>query len=84
MTPEQAKAEILSHYRTGSEAGKAPSLDEAFVALDAAKLPEDFMSDADRDRRPPQERPELEKLCEQDHPSRQKSRRREKPPSQPS
>ena len=33
---------------------EVPSLDDVFAALDAAKLPEDFMSDADRDRRLPE------------------------------
>jgi virulence-associated protein VagC len=39
---------------------KAEKLDEVFAALDAAQIPADFMSDADRDRRPPQVRPELD------------------------
>jgi hypothetical protein len=34
-------------------------VDEVFAALDAAKIPHDFMSGADRDRRPPEDRPEL-------------------------
>lgn len=41
-----------------------PSLDEVFAALDAARLPEDFMSDADRDRRPPENRPALDHLLD--------------------
>jgi len=36
---------------------EVPNLDEVFAALDAAKLPNDFMSDADRDPRPPENRP---------------------------
>ncbi len=41
---------------------EVPNLDEVFAALDSVKLPEDFMSDADRDRRPPEDRPELDHL----------------------
>ena len=43
---------------------EVPSLDEVFAALDAAKLPEDFMSDVDRDRRPPEDRPTLDHLLD--------------------
>jgi antitoxin VapB len=44
---------------------EVPSLDEVFSALDAAKIPEDFlMTDADRERRPPADRPELDALFE--------------------
>jgi hypothetical protein len=38
-----------------------------FAALDAAKIPEEFMSDKDRDCQPPQSRPELDRLFEQDN-----------------
>jgi len=41
---------------------EVPSLDDVFAALDAAKFPADFMSDADRDRRPPEYRPTLDHL----------------------
>jgi antitoxin VapB len=41
---------------------EVPSLTEVFAALDAAKLPDDFMSDADRDRRPAEDRPALDQL----------------------
>lgn len=41
---------------------EVPNLDEVFAALDAAKLPDDFMSDADRDRRTAEPRPELDRL----------------------
>lgn len=41
---------------------EVPNLDEVFAALDAAKLPDDFMSDPDRDRRRPENRPELDRL----------------------
>ena len=43
---------------------EVPNLTEVFAALDAAKLPDDFMSDADRDRRPAEDRPALEQLFE--------------------
>jgi antitoxin VapB len=48
-----------------------PSLEEVFAALDAAKLPEDFMSEADRDRRPPVNRPALDQFFEDDAPESQ-------------
>jgi antitoxin VapB len=41
---------------------EVPNLTEVFAALDAAKLPDDFMSDADRDRRPAEDRPALDQL----------------------
>lgn len=41
---------------------EVPNIEEVFATLDAAKLPDDFMSDADRDRRPPEDRPELDSL----------------------
>lgn len=50
---------------------EVPSLDDVFAALDAAKLPEDFMSEADRDRRPPESRPALDQLFEEDAPESQ-------------
>lgn len=37
-------------------------LQEVFDALDAEPFPEGFLSDADRDHRPPQFRPELDDL----------------------
>jgi antitoxin VapB len=45
-----------------------PPLTEVFAALEAARLPEDFMSEADRDRRPAQERPAFDRLFEHDEP----------------
>ncbi len=39
-----------------------PSLDEVFAALDAANLPEEFLSEAERDHRPPEGRPALDEL----------------------
>jgi antitoxin VapB len=41
---------------------EVPNLTEVFAALDAAKLPDDFMSHADRDRRPAEDRPALDQL----------------------
>lgn len=43
---------------------EVPSLVEVFAALDAAKLPDDFMSEADRDRRPAEDRAALDQLFE--------------------
>lgn len=43
-----------------------PNLADVFVALDAANLPHDFMSEADRDRRPPQDRLGLDQLFDDD------------------
>lgn len=45
---------------------EVPSWNEVFAALDAAKLPDDFMSEADRDRRPVEDRPALNQLFEDD------------------
>jgi antitoxin VapB len=53
---------------------EVPSLDEVFAALDAAKLPPDFMSEADRDRRPPQDRPSLDDLFADDDSGSQEHR----------
>ena len=39
-----------------------PPLAEVFAALDAAKLPDEFMSEGDRDRSPAQDRPMLDEL----------------------
>jgi antitoxin VapB len=43
-----------------------PPLAEVFAALDAAGLPQEFMSEEDRDRRPAQERPALAALFQED------------------
>jgi virulence-associated protein VagC len=45
---------------------EVPSVAEVFAALDAAKLPDDFMSDADRDRRPAEDRPALDRLFDEE------------------
>ncbi|MGA2890848.1 MAG: AbrB/MazE/SpoVT family DNA-binding domain-containing protein [Terracidiphilus sp.] len=42
------------------------SWSEVFAALDAAQIPEDFLSEEERDRRPSATRPELEKLFDED------------------
>jgi antitoxin VapB len=47
---------------------EVPSLAKVFAALDASKLPDDFMNDADRDRRPAEDRPALNQLFEGDSP----------------
>lgn len=39
---------------------------EVFAALDRAQIPADFLSEAERDRRPPGTRPELDKLFDED------------------
>jgi antitoxin VapB len=39
---------------------------EVFAALDAAQIPDDFLSETERDRRLPTTRPELEKLFDED------------------
>jgi antitoxin VapB len=41
---------------------------EVFAALDAAHVPPDFLSDRERDRRPPAHRPALEELMAEEHP----------------
>jgi hypothetical protein len=35
-----------------------------FAALDAAKIPDDFLSEEERDRRPPEHRPALDALVD--------------------
>ena len=39
-----------------------PPLSEVFAALNATQLPDDFLSESDRDRRPAEERPALDRL----------------------
>jgi antitoxin VapB len=51
-----------------------PPLAEVFAALDAAQLPEDFLSEADRDRRPAQPRPALDELFVNESPKGRKER----------
>jgi antitoxin VapB len=38
------------------------SWNEVFAALDAVEVPDEFLSPAERDRRPPERRPALEEL----------------------
>ncbi len=47
---------------------EVPPLTDVFVALDAAQLPAEFLSEADRDRRPAQDRPTLDQLLADEHP----------------
>ena len=42
-----------------------PNIDEVFAALDATNFPERFLSEADRDKRPLQTRPELDHLFDE-------------------
>jgi antitoxin VapB len=39
---------------------------EVFAALDAANVPDDFLSESERDRRPPESRPALDDLFDTD------------------
>lgn len=41
---------------------EVPPLADVFAALDAAQLPQGFLSEADRDQRPPEDRPALDQL----------------------
>ena len=41
---------------------EVPQLAEVFAALDAAQLPADFLSEADRDQRPAEDRSALDRL----------------------
>jgi antitoxin VapB len=45
---------------------EVPPLADVFAALDAAQLPKDFLSEADRDGRPPEDRPALDRLFAED------------------
>jgi antitoxin VapB len=51
---------------------EVPSLDDVFAALDAAKIPEDFLSGEDRDRRAPEDRPELNDLFDEEAGTRER------------
>ena len=50
------------------------SWQDVFAALDAAHVPEDFLSDVERDRRPPAPRPALEELFDEGSEARGASR----------
>lgn len=41
---------------------EVPPLAEVFAALDSARLPADFLSEADRDQRPAEDRPAVDQL----------------------
>jgi antitoxin VapB len=41
---------------------EVPPLADVFAALDAAQLPHDFLTEADRDQRPAEDRPALDQL----------------------
>jgi antitoxin VapB len=43
------------------------SWDEIFVALDAAQIPDEFLSESERDMRPPDVRPAVEEMFDDDH-----------------
>jgi virulence-associated protein VagC len=45
---------------------EAPSVADVFAALDDASLPDDFLGDADRDRRPAEDRPALDLLFDEE------------------
>ncbi len=45
-----------------------PPLAEVFAALDAAQLPRAFLSEADRDQRPAEDRPALDQLFADEDP----------------
>jgi hypothetical protein len=59
---DRAKQEAAERARSGVTPSGVPSLPQVFAALDGAKLPEDFMSDTDRDRSIAQPRPALDQL----------------------
>jgi hypothetical protein len=44
--------------------------DEVRAELDAAPIPDDFLSESERDMRPPQVRPAIEELFEDDNPTK--------------
>lgn len=47
------------------------SWDEILAALDAAgPWPDDFLSESERDMRPPQDRPAIESLFDEDNPTK--------------
>ena len=54
---------IRRDSRTGDVIlSEIPPLPEVFAALDGAQFPAEFLSEADRDNRPAQDRPGLEQL----------------------
>ena len=53
---------------------EVPPLAEVFAALDAAQLPQDFLSEADRDRRTAEDRPALDRLFTDEDPEHRAGR----------
>jgi antitoxin VapB len=51
---------------TLSEKPPRPPIEEVFARLDEAVIPDDFLLGDDRDRRPPEDRPELTAILEAD------------------
>jgi antitoxin VapB len=47
---------------------EVPLLADVFATLDAAQLPSDFLSEADRDQMPAQDRPALDQLFAEESP----------------
>lgn len=60
--------EIGSGESEDDKPPKKPDLNQVFEALDKNSLPEDFLSEADRDRSLPQERPELDEMFDESEP----------------
>lgn len=60
--------EALHELAGGSDEPKRSeaSWDEVLAELDAAPIPDDFLSELERDMRPPQTRPAIEKLFDDD------------------
>jgi len=50
---------------------------DVFAALDEARVPDDFMSEAERDRRPPASRPALDELFGAEEQSSTRGRKRQ-------
>jgi hypothetical protein len=46
------------------------SWDEVLAELDAAPIPDEFLSESERDTRPPQVRPAIEALFDEDNPTK--------------
>ena len=50
---------------------------DVFAALDEARVPDDFLSEAERDRRPPEGRPALDELFGVDEQPKTRRRKRQ-------
>ena len=68
--PEAGKR--ADERRYGSASRDPGPWNEVFVALDAANVPDDFFSEAERDRRPPARRSALEELFAEERVPRRK------------